>query len=175
MFKPKFTTQTTTVMAMLIALNIILSRVLAINLNEFMRISFAFLPTAMAGLLLGPVPAMIIAGLADILGYLLNPLGVYHFGFTLTAILAGLIYGLCFYQRDVKIWHVLVAKFLIDLFLNIGLNTIWIHQLYGKGILVLLPSRAYKNLFQYPIDVILLFTTITLFKRLPAKLLPKMK
>ena len=171
----KLSVQSITIMAMLIALNIILARGLSLSLTEYMRISFGFLPTAVAGFLLGPVPAMIVGGVADVLGYLLKPTGPYHFGFTLTAILAGLTYGLLFYRRDVKLWHILLAKLLIDLCLNIGLNTLWVHQLYGKAILVLLPSRAYKNLFQYPVDVALLFATVTLLKRLPQSLKPPMK
>jgi len=169
----RISAQTMAVTAMLIALNIILTRFLSISLTEFMRLSFGFLPTAVAGYLLGPIPALAVGGMGDILGYLLNPTGPYHFGFTLTAMLAGITYGLLFYKRDVKLWRVLLAKLIIDLFFNIGLNTLWIHQLYGKAVMVLLPSRAYKNLFQYPVDAALLFATLLLLKRLPKMLKPR--
>lgn len=172
MHTKRIPTKAMAVMAMLIALNIILTRFLSISLTEFMRLSFGFLPTAVAGYLLGPIPAAVVGGLADFLGYLLNPTGPYHFGFTLTAMLAGVTYGLLFFKRDVKLWRVLLAKLIIDLCFNIGLNTLWIHDLYGRAIMVLLPSRAYKNLFQYPVDVALLFATLLLLKRLPKSVNP---
>lgn len=174
-FSIKFTAHNMSIIAMLVALHIILSRFLSINLNEFMRISFGFLPTAVAGMLLGPLPAMLTGGLGDVIGYLLHPTGAYHFGFTLTAICAGLVYGLFFYETKVTLVHVLLSKLLIDVCLNLGLNTLWIHQLYGKAITVLLPSRAVKNLCQYPVDVILLFSVATLVKRIPARYIPNMK
>ena len=39
------------------------------------RITLTFAAVAAAGILLGPVPAMLIGGMGDILGYLLNPGG----------------------------------------------------------------------------------------------------
>lgn len=175
LFKVRFSAHAIAVMAMLIALHVVLSRYLSINLTDFMRISFGFLPVALCGMLMGPIPAMITGGIADIIGYTLFPTGPYHFGFTLTAMLSGLIYGVVFNRKDVKLLHIILAKLLIDVLLNIGLNTLWIHQLYGKAIVALLPSRAYKNLFQFPVDVILLFSTIVLVKKIPSRYMPKMK
>ncbi len=40
---------------------------------------------------------------------------------------------------------------------NLALNTVWIHMLYGKAFMALLPGRALKNLLQYPVDVLLLY------------------
>ena len=39
------------------------------------RITFTFAATATAGMVLGPVPAMLVGGLGDILGYFINPGG----------------------------------------------------------------------------------------------------
>lgn len=51
----RLTTQKLCVMGVLMALQIILSRITAINLGNWLRISFGFLPNAIAGYLLGPI------------------------------------------------------------------------------------------------------------------------
>ena len=162
-------------MAMLIALHIVLTRFLSVNLTDMVRITFGFLPLSLCGMLLGPIPAMITGAISDILGYVIYPTGAYHFGFTLSAILSGLIYGVVFYQKDVKLIHIIIAKLLVDTLINIGLNTLWVHQLYGRAIMVLLPSRSLKNLLQFPIDIFILYPTIILVKKIPSRYIPKMK
>jgi ECF transporter S component (folate family) len=49
--------QALTLMAILIALQIILTRFLSILVFPWLRIGFGFLPIAAVGMLLGPVPA----------------------------------------------------------------------------------------------------------------------
>ncbi len=87
-----FTTKTLTLSALLAALEIVLSRFLSISAWNT-KIGFAFVPVALAALLLGPLNAGIVAALADFLGALLFPVGPYFPGFTLTAFLMGLCYG----------------------------------------------------------------------------------
>lgn len=175
LFRVRFSAHVLAMMAMLIALNIILTRFLSIMITDSMRIGFGFLPVAIAGMLLGPIPAMLVGAVGDLIGTWLFPSGPYFFGFTLTAMLGGLVYGLCLYQKPVRLGYVLLAKLLIDAFLNLGLNTLWINLLYGKAILALLPARAMKNLVQYPIDVALLYMVLLLITRIPKSFVPKMK
>lgn len=58
----RLTTQKLCVMGVLMALQIILSRITAINLGNWLRISFGFLPNAIAGYLLGPSAARSLRG-----------------------------------------------------------------------------------------------------------------
>ena len=60
------------VMAMLVAVQIVLSRFLSINLWN-LKIGFAFVPIAMAGMLLGPMGAGLTGAVADIIGATLLP------------------------------------------------------------------------------------------------------
>ena len=89
---PFFNTKTLTLMGLLIALEIVLSRFLSINAWNI-RIGFSFVPIAAAGMLLGPIPAGIVAAAADILGATLFPSGPFFPGFTLTAFLTGTLLG----------------------------------------------------------------------------------
>ena len=146
-----------TMAGMLLAVQVILGRVAAIPLGPTIRISFGYLALSLCGALLGPVPAALNGALADIIGFIWNPTGPYFPGFTITGLMGGVIYGLALYQRPVTIRRVLVTKLIIDLVCNLLLNTLWLNMLYGKAFFVILPSRALKNLIQYPVDVIILY------------------
>ena len=51
------------------------------------------------------------------------------------------------------------------LIVNVLLNTLWISMLYGKGIMVLLPARALKNLIMWPIDSIIFYSLTKLIEQ----------
>ena len=68
----RLTTQKLCVMGVLMALQIILSRITAINLGNWLRISFGFLPNAIAGYLLGPIGGTLVAWGSDALGTILT-------------------------------------------------------------------------------------------------------
>ena len=79
--------------ALLLALTIVLSRFLSFN-TSLLSIGFSFVPMILAAIWLGPKYAAIICGLADLIGALLFPFGTYFPGFTVSAGLSGLIYGI---------------------------------------------------------------------------------
>ncbi len=151
--------------ALMIAMHTTLNAIVSIPIGSTVRITFGYIVVAANAMLLGPIPAAIGAMLTDILGCILYPIGPYFPGFTITAGLGGLIYGLMFYKRDITLSRVLIAKLLIDIFLNILLNTLWLKIHYGKGFFVTLPSRFLKNVLQYPVDVLLLYPFLRWFAR----------
>ena len=71
-----FSIHNLTMMAALTAIQIILARYLSIQ-SEMFRFSFETIPLALAGLWLGPVPAMLVALVSDIIGFSLAGIGVY--------------------------------------------------------------------------------------------------
>ena len=142
---------------MLLAVQVVLGLVASIPVGPSIRISFGYLALSSAGALLGPAVAPTNCALSDVIVFLIRPTGPYFPGFTVTGLVSGLIYGLMLYRRDVTLPRLLVTKLLIDLICNLLLNTIWIHMLYGKALFALLPSRALKNLAQYPVDVLLMY------------------
>ena len=74
------------------------------------------------------------AGAMDILKYLIKPTGSIFPGFTLIAMLAGLIYGSFYYKKELSFWRVLAAHITVALVCNVLLNTWCLSILYGKGI-----------------------------------------
>ncbi len=136
---PKFTTKTMTAMALLTALEIVLSRFLSFSAWNT-KIGFAFVPVVLAAMLLGPVYAGIVAALADFLGAVLFPVGAYFPGFTLTAFLMGVCYGLFLFRKQ-SFPRILGAVAVHQLLLSLLLNTLWISVLYGSPYTPLLISR----------------------------------
>lgn len=150
--------RTIAVVAVLIALNLALDALnIRIQLTPQLRIGFSFLTRATAGMLFGPVVAMTAGAAADFLGWLVNNGGgVYFPGFTLTAVLAGMIWGIALYQKPLRWYRVLAAKFSINIFLNIFLNSFWLYLYYGKSFqLATLPLRIGKNLVLLPLEVLM--------------------
>lgn len=121
------------------------------------HVSFGFLATALIGLLYGPVVAGMCAGISDLLSYFLfsSGGGPFFVGYTLSAVLAGVIYGVILYRRPVKFWRIFAAMLAVGVFVNIGLGTVWASCLYGYGFWGLLPIRTVKNCLTIPLNAVL--------------------
>jgi ECF transporter S component (folate family) len=141
--------------ALLIALEIILTRFLSIN-TPILRIGFGFLPVAMIGILYGPIWGGMAYALGDILGMLIFPTGPYFPGLTLTAFLTGFTFGLFLHNKPVTWKRVIIPSAIVCILLNLGLDTYWLTILIGKGYLALLPTRIIKVIFALPIQVIII-------------------
>lgn len=155
--------------ALLISINIALDLLgLTIKLPPNLRIGFGFLCNAAIGMLFGPVVGMMAGVCTDVLGYFAGNLtmGAYFPGYTLTAITAGLFWGLWLYPRKVSVWRAVGAKACINLFCNIGLNTLWLTITGGKAMGALLALRVPKNLIMLPIEAALLYVAMKLVLRL---------
>lgn len=84
--------------ALLVALQVILARFLSIN-TTFVVVNFSFLAVALSGILFGPLWALAVGAVSDLIGATLFPFGAFFPGFTVTAGLVGLIYGLSSTRR----------------------------------------------------------------------------
>lgn len=149
--------RTITLAAMLIALNVALGSV-RIYVTPEMRLSMGFVTQTVAGMVLGPVVAMITGAVGDIVSLMIFPSGAYFPGYTLTAIVGGMINGLMlFRQGKISIPRALITRVLINVICYIGMNTLWLTMTTGKGMLALLPARAIKNAVLCPIEAAIVF------------------
>ena len=146
--------------AMLLALSIILDQFSIYILPE-LKLGVGYLITALLGMLYGPVTGGLAAGAGDIIKYIIKPTGPYFFGFTLNAILGGVLYGIFLYKGRTKLPRCIAAKTCINLLVNSLLGTLWSSMLYGKGFLILLPARLLKNFTMLPVEIIVLFLLTT--------------
>lgn len=155
--------------AFFIALEIILTRYLSVDVAGIARIGFGFLPVAMIAIMYGPWYAGGAYALGDILGMLIFPKGAYFPGFTLTAFLTGVVFGLILYKKEITWTRTLIASLIVVLCLNLCMDTYWLHILMGQGFLAMLPLRVVKCVFEIPVQVILIpLVWNKVFRKVPA-------
>ncbi len=152
--------RTITGVSMLLAMSVVLSFTASIQVTDNLRIGLGYLITAILGMLYGPVTAACAAGVGDIIKYLLKPVGGYFFGFTLTAILGGVIYGIVFYKERCTVARTIIAKTSVSVFLNCFLNTVWVSMMYGQPFTASLAVRVTKNIVLLPFEIVLLYIVL---------------
>lgn len=156
--------------AVLLAILIVLSRFLSIK-TPILRISFAFIPTCISAIWLGPKWTVLLNVLGDIIGATLFPIGPFFIGYTISTAIEGLIYGLLLYQKEPYsysdkqfILKVVISVVLVTCISNLGLNTLWIHITTKKAFVVLLGSRIIKELIMIPIQISLIIFIYNVLK-----------
>ena len=160
---PKITVRTITLIGVLTALEIVLSRFCSINTWN-LKIGFNFVPVALAGMILGPIPAAIVAALGDFLGAILFPIGPYFPGFTLTAFLTGLVFGLLLHKKQTA--PRIAAAVLVNQFvLSFLLNSLWVSILYVSPFVPLLATRIVQCAVLTPVQFIVLLLIAQILRR----------
>ena len=139
-FKVFTNTRTLVFAAMFISLNIILTRYFSIQ-TQFIRIGFGFLPVAIYAMLFGPVAGAFAAAVGDVIGFFLFPQGLYFPGFTFSAFMSGMIYGLYFYKKKITVLRIVLATITVILLIDLGMNTLWLSILYNKGVALIVFGR----------------------------------
>lgn len=142
--------------ALLLASAIIINRFLSVN-TSILSIGFTFVPLMLAGIVLGFKYSTVIAGLADLIGALLFPFGAFFIGYTISALLTGLVYGLLLYRQekfqvDKKFFiRLIIAILIVTIIINGGLNTVWLLMTSKKATIAILPTRIIKQLIMIPV------------------------
>ena len=139
------------VSAQLLALDVVLTRLLAIN-TPVMKIGLGFAAVALCAILYGPWWAALVAALGDLAGALLFPTGAFFPGFTLTAACTGLIFGLCLYRRDKSLLWPILAAALNVLLVSYLANTAMITYISGTPYTTLLKARAVQLAVMLPVQ-----------------------
>lgn len=154
------------IMGALIAMDVILRRFLSIN-TPITRIGFAFVAEAIAAIVLGPLQAAAVGGIADFIGAIVFPSGPFFPGFTLTAVATGLIYGL-FLHKKVTIVRIVCAVTTAQIVCSLGMNTLWLSIMTGSSYAALLSTRLIQAVVTGIVQIatiILLQGSFVLIKR----------
>lgn len=154
------------------ALSIVLGTFTSISLGPYLKIGFSAIPNILVDAFFGPSVGMIFGGAMDLIKYFIKPDGAFFPGYTLSAVVAALIYGLMLYRKKLTILRFFLAQFFVKLIVNIGLNTLWANMLYGKAFSAILPARIVSNAIQLPVDTIVYFIIL---KSLYQVLLPRLR
>ena len=138
-----------------LALDVVLTRLLAIN-TPVMKIGFGFAAVALCAVLYGPWWAALTAALGDIVGALLFPTGAFFPGFTLTAACTGFIFGLCLYRRSKSLLWPILAAVLNVVLVSYLANTAMISYISGTPYATLLKARAVQLAVMLPVQLTVL-------------------
>ena len=148
--------------AILLATLIILSRFLSIK-TPILKISFAFIPTMLCAIWLGPKWTVLLNVLGDIIGATVFPTGAFFIGYTISTAISGLIYGLLLHKKEVNSYtdkqfliRLIISVILVNCISNIGLNTLWVSITTGKAFIVLLGTRIIKEIVMVPIQIVVI-------------------
>lgn len=161
--------QTLAVCGMLIALDVVLTRFLSVNTWN-LRIGFSFLAVALAAYWYGPVGGGLVHGLSDLLGALLFPIGAYFPGYTLSAALIGVIYGVCFHRRE-RFLPIVAGVLLSQGVCSVLLNSLWITLTSTKGatFFAVVLSRLPQAGAMIVVQLVLLPLVLSQVKKLPLR------
>ena len=155
-------------LGIIVAMKIILSRFTVGT--TIVHVSLGFIGSAMLGYLFGPVWGSIGGGISDLVSSaLFGNQGGFFLGFTLSAMIGPFIYGLVFYQKPVKVWRIILATLLVTVVVNIGLNTLWVHLLYGMDFRVVLIQRIPKEAITPWLEMIISYFVLNAISRVKIK------
>lgn len=118
-----------TTMGLLVAMMIVLTNFLSIQ-TQFLRISFDFIPRAMLGMFFGPFWAGISSVTADVVGTALFGKAGFFIGFTLNALIAGVLYGIFFYKKEITFKNTFICLLLNTLIISLFLTPLWLSVMY---------------------------------------------
>lgn len=131
----------------LIAMNLVLARVLAINIGPTLRITLSATPIFLAGLWFGPLVGGICGGSSDLLGCLLQGYAPNPF-ILVTSVLAGVLPALfkkyAFHDK-MNVWKISVIVAVHGLIGSMGFTTLGLHIYYGTPWSVLYTTRAIQT------------------------------
>jgi len=157
--KKTFTSQLV-IMALLIALEIILTRFLSIE-TPTLRIGFGFLPVAIMAILYGPWWTGGAGIVGDIVGMMIFPKAAFFPGFPFTAFLTGVLFGLFLHKRRITWKQTLLAVVTVNVVCSLCLDTLWLSIMYGDSFLVLMPVRLLKVAIMIPVETIIIYLVWT--------------
>ncbi len=149
-------TKTITILGMMIALTIVLTRMLAINIGGYVRLSAGSVCTILTGLWFGPVAGGVAGAIADMLGLLIAPSGTWMPLITISAALWGVIPGLfagtIYGTSRQKTFRLCLIVICTSLVCQLGFTLAGLVILYGWGII---PARILQFAGSTPLYCVL--------------------
>ena len=145
----KLTNKALVTTALLVSMSVVIGQLSMIFANHTFRIGMARIPIVIASMMFGPFAGAMAGFLQDIIGAMIIGAG-FHPGFTLSAILVGVIPGAVVWLMRKKnssfpvftLKNLIISMGLVFLLVNITLDTYWASTILGDAYLVLVPLRA---------------------------------
>ncbi len=156
----------TATVALLIALQIVLSKFLMLQLAPSVRISIDSVPILLAGIWFGPFIGGIVGLLSDFIGTILFPTaGAYYPPLSLAFFLTGFLSGfLSRHIRPIRITKAAAIVFPAEIVSNLLFKSWILARLYGSPFRVILTARILPVILCMILDTVLSFTLFRLLK-----------
>lgn len=142
-------------MGIMLGIQIAISYIPSIKIGNFTEFGFGFIGTALSGALFGPLYGLILATLSDIITSVLHG-KAFFIGFTISAALAGLIYGIGFWKKERNFRTIFMTVLLVTVIVNLGLNSIWVKIITDKAWATFMTLRFSKNIISLFINTAVL-------------------
>lgn len=163
----KLNTRLVIISGLLIALNIVLSRFVAIP----GVINFGGFPIIFGGIVFGPAVGGVVGGVGDVVSHFIRPTGPFMPHFTLTSALTGIIPG--FIVRILKmklsapsLWKIFVAIFIGQVTTSVILVPYFRNVLFDHPLLVTMTKAAIRQAVNIPVYTIIMKPLIKALSRI---------
>lgn len=141
----------------LIAMNIVLARLVAINIGPTLRITVSQTPIYLAGLWFGPVIGGICGVLGDLIGCLIQGYAPNPF-ISVSALLTGMLPGIMMYfVKKPGMFHVLGVTCINGIVGSLGFTCVGLHIYYGTPWAVLYTGRIVQTILLTIVNTMLVF------------------
>ncbi|MEX0975277.1 MAG: folate family ECF transporter S component [Bacillota bacterium] len=147
--------------ALMSALSVVLTRFASVRVTiggvEGIRIGLGALPNILGGVILGPLYGALSGGVADVVGFMLSPLGGYMPHFTLTAALTGAIPAVVYrvlqpgQRTSAGLLPLGIAVAAGTVLVSWGLTPYFLHSLFGLDLRVILLPRIVAGIIEVPV------------------------
>lgn len=155
-------------LGMFVAIGIILGR-FSVG-PTIVKVGLGFIGTVLLAYEFGPFWGAIGAMTVDLLSSaIFGNQGGFFIGFTISAIVAAIIYGLFLYQQPLSIWRVVLSTLLVTLIVNIFLNTLWLTIMYRMNLYAALSARIVKELIAPWIQMVITYIVLEAVSRVKIK------
>ncbi len=144
------------VAALMVAIAVVISSFFIPIGDNTLRIYFTFIPMSMIGAVCGPIIGLIAGFASDMIGFMLHQTGAFFFGYTLSSMIGTMIYGLFLYRKPITVLRLLLMKLTVNVFVNVGLGSLWNSLIYGKAFIYYMTKSIIKNLAMLPVEVLIL-------------------
>lgn len=151
----KMNMKTFSIMGILIAMEIVLSRFFSIQ-SWNMKIGFSFLPVVTAAILFGAMEAGMVAAISDIIGAMLFPSGVFFPGFTVTSFLTGFMFGLLL-NKKTSLPKIVLSVVITQVCCSLFLNTMWISIMFQSPYWALFIPRIYQVVVMTVVQIVTIY------------------
>lgn len=168
---PKMNLRLLVLLAVLLALAVIAGQFLSFGTNV-LQVSFRFVINTIIATLAGPIWTGLSLAVSDIIGTLLFGKYGYFPGFTFSAFIVGLLYGLFFFRKKLlwakwQDWVYTFFAMAIIMFLDTAFfNTLWVTILYKAPFSINLAARL-PLLWQIPLRTFVVMLILPVLQEIP--------